>query len=1036
MKNNFSKLIDLLQELFQLDQADLDFGIYRIMNARRDEISRFLKQDLLPQVREAFDEYRSADKAVLKQELDKAIEGAKSLGIDPDTAPRVKELQENYEASAIDVASLENEVYDHLYSFFKRYYDEGDFISLRRYKEGIYAIPYEGEEVKLYWANHDQYYIKTAEYFRDYAFKVADDHRVHFKIVEADTEKDNIKSTNGKDRRFTIISENAVTEENGELIIRFEYQPDEQKRKQEQLNTETVRRVTEFLKTEGLEDWEQRLAAKWKMTDGTAADKTFLEKHLSDYTRRNTFDYFIHKDLGGFLRRELDFYIKNEVMHLDDVESESALRVEQYLSKIKVIRRIAHKLIDFMAQIEDFQKKLWLKKKLVVETNYCITLDRIPEELYPEIASNEAQRKEWARLFAIDEVKGDMVTPAYSAPLTVEFLKANPYLVLDTRFFDDSFKNAVLDSIDEIDENCDGLLINSENFQALNLMLERFRENVKCIYIDPPFNTNATPILYKNEYQDSSWLSLIRDRLMLGHTMMTSEDSFMSVAIDDKELANLSNLLSNIFPMLEIHRAIVVHYPGSGTGRSNVTRTHEYNIFLIPKDKDVLKGARKGDGLRERGFRRSGTGENNYRIGRPNSFFAVLVDPATCEIRGFEPPPPRDDNNYPREDTEEGYKRIYPIGEDGSERCWSLSYVTAPSAIKKGLLKCTNGMIIKRLIYDNNRRGLLKSVWKDTRYNAVTYGTNLLTDIFGTSGLFSYPKSLYTVATAVDAGTYKDDDCIVLDYFAGSGTTGHAVINLNREDGGSRKYILVEMGQYFDTVMKPRIQKAIYSKEWKDGKPVSRNTGISHMFKYLCLESYEDALANIQLTRTDAQRALIDISASFRESYILKYVLEAESKASPSLLNIDQFEDPFSYQLLVGTGSVGETRPINVDLVETFNWLLGLRVQHMKSIQGYRIVEGANPKGERMLIIWRKIHDLAETEPQEIAKAREKANHDLEAFFQEQQYNTADSQFDVIYVNGDNNLMNLPGTDGSEPPYKVRLIEEEFKRLMFDVKDI
>jgi len=278
MKDNFSKLIDLLQELFQLDQADLDFGIYRIMNARRDEISHFLKQDLLPQVREAFNEYRSADKVALKQELDKAIEGAKTLGIDPDTAPKVKELRGKYKASSVDVAALENEVYDHLYSFFKRYYNEGDFISLRRYKEGVYAVPYEGEEVKLYWANNDQYYIKTAEYFRDYAFKLADDDRVHFKIVEADIEKDNIKSTNGKERRFFLTEENPVTEENGELIIRFEYQPDEKKRKQDQLNAETIRRIMELLKTDGLDVWEPRLTAKWKRADGTVIDNTILEK--------------------------------------------------------------------------------------------------------------------------------------------------------------------------------------------------------------------------------------------------------------------------------------------------------------------------------------------------------------------------------------------------------------------------------------------------------------------------------------------------------------------------------------------------------------------------------------------------------------------------------------------------------------------------------------------------------------------------------------------------------------------------------------
>ena len=127
-------------------------------------------------------------------------------------------------------------------------------------------------------------------------------------------------------------------------------------------------------------------------------------------TARNTFDYFIHKDLGAFLRREMDFYVKNEVMHLDDIESDTTQRVEQYLSKIKVICRIAGKIIDFLAQLEDFQKRLWLKKKFVVETQYCITLDRIPEEFYPEISANIAQREEWVRLFAIDKIEGNLAS--------------------------------------------------------------------------------------------------------------------------------------------------------------------------------------------------------------------------------------------------------------------------------------------------------------------------------------------------------------------------------------------------------------------------------------------------------------------------------------------------------------------------------------------------------------------------------------------------------------------------------------------------
>ena len=156
MDSNYEKLRRLLAELFQFDQADLDFGIYRIMNQKRDEITNFLDSDLLPQVQEAFKEYGSSDRASIQAELDKAIQQAQSLGIEPDLSPKVKELREKL-SQTIDATKLENEVFSDLYDFLRRYYHEGDFISLRRYKEGVYAIPYEGEEVKLHWANHDQY---------------------------------------------------------------------------------------------------------------------------------------------------------------------------------------------------------------------------------------------------------------------------------------------------------------------------------------------------------------------------------------------------------------------------------------------------------------------------------------------------------------------------------------------------------------------------------------------------------------------------------------------------------------------------------------------------------------------------------------------------------------------------------------------------------------------------------------------------------------------------------------------------------------
>jgi adenine-specific DNA-methyltransferase len=210
----------------------------------------------------------------------------------------------------------------------------------------------------------------------------------------------------GKDRVFILAAGDFIAEENGELSMRYEYRPAmltdwpedvrEGKTKppaQKDLIVIATKRVLAPADA-SLATWIAELGKPHVTASGDKADYSRLEAHLRRYTARNTFDYFIHKNLGGFLRRELDFYIKNEVMHLDDMENETAPRVEQYLSKINVIRRIAGKIIDFLAQLEDFQKKLWLKKKFVVETRYCITLDRIPEEFYPEIAANDAQCEE------------------------------------------------------------------------------------------------------------------------------------------------------------------------------------------------------------------------------------------------------------------------------------------------------------------------------------------------------------------------------------------------------------------------------------------------------------------------------------------------------------------------------------------------------------------------------------------------------------------------------------------------------------------
>ena len=490
----YDKFKHLLAELFMFDQADLDFGIYRIMNAKRDEVSRFLDSDMLPQVKSALQSLDLGKRIEIETDLDKATKAAAQLGISPDASPRVQDLRQQL-GETTNIAAAEEEIFSDLYNFFRRYYDAGDFISQRRYKPGVYAIPYEGEEIKLHWANSDQYYIKTTEHFRDYTFKLPSGRRAHFKLAEADTELNNNRPANGKERRFMLGQNDPVTEENGELVLRFIYQDDPDKRKQGDLNADAAQRI---LQSKGAQNWLADLAAK--VPTKSNPDRTILDSHLADYTARNTFDYFIHKDLKRFLRRELDFYLKNEVLHLDDIESESASRVEQYLTKIRTIRNAGHKVIDLLAQFETFEKKLWLKKKFVVEANYCATLDRIPKELYTEIACNDAQHKEWVELFAIHNIKRDLSGGVdYSKPLTVEFLESNPFLVVDTRHFSPLFTEKLLSGLKDVDQDLDGVLVRSDNFHASPCLLSdivsrsmRFILTPRITLMRPRFSTRTT----------------------------------------------------------------------------------------------------------------------------------------------------------------------------------------------------------------------------------------------------------------------------------------------------------------------------------------------------------------------------------------------------------------------------------------------------------------------------------------------------------------------------------------------------------------
>ena len=426
MATQFERFKGALEKMLMLDQADLDFGIYRIMNQKRNDIEKYLNNDLKKQVTDAVSGSSTAEVESVKAELASLIKTLTDAGIDPETSPKVKDLRAKLSEGG-DTESLENEVYSHLTTFFSRYYDSGDFISQRRYKKDVYAIPYEGEEVKLHWANADQYYIKTGEYFRSYRFTLTGGKAVEFTLKEATVEQNNNLAQNNMERRFALYEEQPIEVVGDTLHINFTYELYPKAKKQNDFIVKAYNTVKDMIPTDFAGVFEPKPTEKDR-------NRTLLQKHLKDYVARNTFDYFIHKDLNGFLSRELDFFIKNEILVIDDIDAQNPKDFVQHLSVIKAIKTVGKKIITFLASLEDFQKKLWLKKKFVVQADYCITLDRVPEELYPEICANDKQREEWVKLFAIDEIKTDAFHHAYSIPLTEVFLKENPSLVLDTAF--------------------------------------------------------------------------------------------------------------------------------------------------------------------------------------------------------------------------------------------------------------------------------------------------------------------------------------------------------------------------------------------------------------------------------------------------------------------------------------------------------------------------------------------------------------------------------------------------------------------------
>lgn len=794
----------------------------------------------------------------------------------------LQELTKEINTKTKDFPDFKEEMYDKLYSFFKTYFSESGSIYFRYtpLKSKVYEMVYSNQrDVALFWKTHMLYYVKTDKLWNNLSIDFPVDwvtYKVHFDVSKMEHKSDNQK-------REIIYDLKKIQGKE----ITFEVQYSARGRK-----TKTDDILREFRKKDVFIDEEK------------------LDEVFKIFEKQNEVDYFINKDAKSFLMEQFDLWLKN---YLFDDESDFS---ERRLRELKTLKDIAFKVIDFISQFEDELVKIWNKPKFVLNSNYIITLDRIAAkndgmDVIDSIIKHkgfEEQKKEWEELGILksfDKNKLYRRTIDNGKQLSDEY----QHLPIDTKHFDGDLKLEVLSLFENLDEELEGWLIHSENYQALKTLLPKYKNKLKAIYIDPPYNSPSTEIWYVNNYRHASWLTLMSDRLSLGKELL-NDNGVLICAIDENEQERLGLLFEELFPDYDRTCVTVIHNPGGVQGQ-NFSYNHEYSYFVYPRNGTYIGLEERSENPDIRPLRDVSTG-SHLRKDAKKCFYPILVKGeeligfgGVCED-DFHP----ESANVQRED---GVIEVYPIDAQGNERKWVFARQSVETIEDELFVEYNK----RRGIYDIIRtktRFNYKTVWSDKRYNSNSYGSKLLGDLMGRSDNFSFPKSVHIIEESLYATTQNDCDCIIMDFFAGSGTAAHSVKLLNRKTGGKRKFILVEMAEYFQDVVLPRVKKVAYSYDWKHGKAKSHD-GDGLFCKYYELEQYEHVLHKAIYKKTHPFFAFDD------ESIYQQYVFMKDQKLLEAV-EMDYETNKVSIDLTA-------IYP-NADIAETLSNLTGKRIKKIE----------------------------------------------------------------------------------------------------------
>ncbi|GAA9733641.1 hypothetical protein VN0054_12910 [Helicobacter pylori] len=745
MKTNEAQFYEVLENLF------IGVKIEDKQESLLDPTPRALKNGMLNLLKAKSQYYQSK-----KQELEKFID---------------LKCQNNND--------LKEELFDKLYSFFKRYLSTngGIYFNDTPLYDSLYTkSDYEKCSLKkdtaLFYKTKDLYYVKSETNYKDFCFELEN------MVFNFDTSSLESKKNNEKiDLVFTLK------------------------------DTDTKTNTLNFSVTLSSQGNQTKISEILKecFNQGVKLDEEILKKAFGKFKKQGSMDYFIHKNALGFLKEQLDLYL------FEYLFKEMTAFDDKRLNEINTIKEVVLEVIVLVSEFENELCKIWNKPRFVLNSHFIVSLDQLKAKNYDlnKITNHKnypKQVQEWQDL----NLK------------TTDNLLENEFLPLDTLYFKDleeEIKN--LFNEDEIN----GTLIKSENYQALNSLKNRYKETIDCIYIDPPYNTQNNEFIYADNFKRSSWLSMMENRLELARKLL-NDKGVIFVSIDDNEQAYLKVLMDEVFN------------GGGDNFVANVVWQRSYSPINLKKHFSnnhdyILTYTKNIEKLHD--FTLERTSEMNARYKNLDNDERGVWKSSDLSVG-----PAVERNIYPIFNPYTKQEIYPPHG-----RSWVYSQEKLQELISDNrIFFPTSGSgsgvpSYKRFLSEVKQGTTPLTIWKYTEVGHTQDAKREIKELFEGQALFDTPKPEALLQRILEISTKEND--LVLDFFAGSGTTCAVAHKLKR------KYIGIEMGDHFESVILPRLKKVIGG--FKSGAAKEFNGGGT--IKVYELESYEEILRKIKYEDND-----------------------------------------------------------------------------------------------------------------------------------------------------------------------------------------